>query len=226
MRAVNSFARATPWLHTVLYAYATYGVLLFAGLLVTGWWMARRTADPSRVAAALWAGAGTLVAVGLNQPIVDTVAEPRPYTAMPGLLVLAQRGTDFSFPSDHATMAGAVAAGLVLVNRRLGALATGAAGAIAFARVYIAAHYPHDVLAGLLLGAAITLGGWWLLHTPLTRLIQTLGRTRLGPLVQTHRPANPPPSPTQGPTQGCLPGPPPWASPRPGVPATRPPRSR
>ncbi len=57
-------------------------------------------------------------------------------------------------------MAGAVAAGLWLLDRRLGAVATLSALVMAFARVYIAAHYPHDVLVGLAFGAAVALVGW------------------------------------------------------------------
>jgi membrane-associated phospholipid phosphatase len=84
----------------------------------------------------------TLLAVAVNQPIVAAVHEARPYTTHPGILVLAHRSTDFSFPSDHAVMAGAVAAGLWFVSRRLGVAATVAAVAMAYSRVYIAAHYP------------------------------------------------------------------------------------
>jgi hypothetical protein len=38
---VNDFARSTGWLHAPMLAYATYGVVLFAGLLLAGWWIAR-----------------------------------------------------------------------------------------------------------------------------------------------------------------------------------------
>jgi membrane-associated phospholipid phosphatase len=50
---------------------------------------------------------------------------------------------DPAFPSDHAVMAGAVAAGLWLVSRRLGVLTTVAA--------VVMAAGPADVLAGLVL---------------------------------------------------------------------------
>jgi undecaprenyl-diphosphatase len=81
-------------------------------------------------------------------------------------------------------MAGAVAAGVMLVSRGVLAwLAVLAALAIAFARVYIGAHYPHDVAAGLLLGAVITLVGWWALRGVLTRLVAWLAGTRLRPLL-------------------------------------------
>ena len=184
---INDFARHTGWLHTPLLDYADYGVVLFGFLLVAGWWLARH--DSSRtMAAALWAGAGTLVAVGLNQPLVHHFHEARPYTDHPHIFVLATRSTDFSFPSDHSVMAGAVAAGLWLVDRRLAIVATVAAVLMAFARVYIAAHYPHDVLAGLAVGAAVVLLGWLLLARPLTWLVDRLARTALRPLV-TDRPA-------------------------------------
>ncbi|MGV9807341.1 phosphatase PAP2 family protein [Micromonospora chersina] len=91
--------------------------------------MARRAGDG--MPAAVWAPAGMLLAVAVNQPIVSAVHEPRPYTTLSGILVLADRSPDPSFPSDHATMAGAVAAGLLLVSWRLGLLAVAAAAAAA-----------------------------------------------------------------------------------------------
>src|SRR2546430_14655888 len=135
LTAINHFARATGWLHPAMVAYAGYGVVVFALLLVAGWWLARRSGQPRVMAAALCAGAATLLAVAINQPIVGAVARARPYTAHPGLLVLAHRSADFSFPSDHATMAGAAALGLWLVSPWLGALAAVAAGAYAGFRV-------------------------------------------------------------------------------------------
>ena len=94
---------------------------------------------------------------------------------------LADPTRDFSFPSDHAVMAGAVAAGLLLVSRRLGLLAVVAALVMAFARVYIAAHYPWDVIAGLGLGAAVVVLGWVLLGR---RLLALTGWLRSRPGVR------------------------------------------
>src|SRR3954464_8134811 len=181
---VNALARATSWLHSLVVAYADFGVVVFALLLVAGWWMARRSGEPQRVAAAVCAGAATLLAVAINQPIVNAVHEARPYTAHPGILVLATRSADFSFPSDHAVMAGAVALGLVFVSRGLAALATVAALVMAFARVYIAAHYPGDVIVGLVLGAGVALVVYLVAHTGLARVVGAGSRSRrLRPLV-------------------------------------------
>jgi membrane-associated phospholipid phosphatase len=173
--AINSFARNTTWLHTPALAYATYGMALFAVLLAAGVVISRHA--PSAVlAAAGWACLATLIAVGLNQPLGHLFAEARPYVTHPHMLRLAGFTTDFSFPSDHAVMGGAVAAGLLLINRRLGLFACVAAALLAFARVYIGAHYPWDVLAGLAFGASVTLLGWLLLRHPLTALTSWLRR--------------------------------------------------
>lgn len=167
--AINSFARATGWLHGPVLAYANDGVALFALLLFVGLLLVR-TDDSRSLAAAGWACLAAPIAVAVNQPVGNAVAEARPYTTHDHLLVLATRSADFSFPSDHAVMAGAVAAGLLLVSRRLGLLVAAAALLMAFARVYIGAHYPWDVAAGLLLGAGVCMLGWAALAGPLTRL--------------------------------------------------------
>lgn len=180
---VNAFAQATGWLHAPVRGWAEYGVAAFALLLLAGWWLARRSGESTRVAAALWAPMGMLLAIGLNQPLGHAVAEPRPYTVLPHVLLLVPRTTDFAFPSDHAVMAGAVAAGLWWVDRRLGIVATIAAVLMAFARVYVGAHYPGDVLVGLALGALVTAMGLVVVRPLLVRLVRALGRTRLGPLL-------------------------------------------
>ena len=183
--SVNDFARSTRWLHGPLVLYAGYGLVVFAGLLVAGWWIARKAGDPARMAAALWAPAGILLALAVNQPIVAAVNESRPYASLPDILVLATPTTDPGFPSDHAMVAGAVTAGLFLVDRRLGWVTAAAAALMAFSRVYIAAHYPLDVVVGLLLGAAVSLAGYFLVRRVLLRMVLALQDTRLRPLFTT-----------------------------------------
>jgi membrane-associated phospholipid phosphatase len=184
---LNSFARATPWLHAAFRDYAEYGIVLFAAVLVWSWWRSRSSGDLKAVAAALWAPAGTLVAVGLNQPLGNWVREPRPYTSLQHVEVLVARSSDFSFPSDHAVMAGAVAAGVWLASRRLGRLTAVAAVLMAFTRVYVGAHYPGDVAVGLLFGAAVTVIGYLLLRRMLelvvTRLADTPASVLLTPRI-------------------------------------------
>lgn len=185
-RAVNHLARATPWLHAPARLFAQDGIVLFAALLLLSWWWARRSGDPRRVAAALWAPAGALVALGANQLLVAAFAEPRPFTVVPDALVLVSRSTDASFPSDHAVMAGAVAMGLALAHGRHALAWTGAGLAVLMAatRVYVGAHFPLDVVAGLLVGAAIALASYRLVGPVAVRLVEAVARTPVRALVR------------------------------------------
>lgn len=184
---INAFARATPWLQGPMLDVAEYGVVGFVVLLGAGWWLARRSDDASRQAAALWAPIGTLLAVAVNQPLAALIGEPRPVVAAPGAFILLPGAGDPGMPSDHATMAGAVTLGLFLVSRRLGAVAVAASVLLAFSRVYVGAHFPLDVLVGLLTGAAISLLGFVLVRTWLIRGVRAAERTRLRPLLTAGR---------------------------------------
>jgi membrane-associated phospholipid phosphatase len=175
---VNEFARDTPWLHPFMTGYADYGIAVFVALLLAGWWIARRSRDLRVTAAAVWAPLGALLALAINQPIVAVIDEARPYAVLSNIVVLAHRTSDPSFPSD-AVLAGAVAGGLWLVNRRLGAVAVLAAAVMAFARVYLGAHYVHDVLVGLALGATFSGLGFLATRPVLVWLLGRAEDTRL-----------------------------------------------
>jgi membrane-associated phospholipid phosphatase len=152
--------------------YANYGLGVFALLLLSAWLVARHSKDPlTNTAAAIWAGVASAVALAVNQPIGSFFNRARPYATLSNVHILLDKTTDVSFPSDHATVAGAVAAGLFLANRKLGIVAIIAALAMAFARVYAGVHYPGDVVAGLLLGAFVA------------TLLRSLGRRVITPLL-------------------------------------------
>ena len=60
-----------------------------------------------------------------------------------------------SFPSGHAASAVAYATGVAIVLPEAGVGLTVAAGLVAYSRVHTGVHYPIDVIAGSLTGAAL-----------------------------------------------------------------------
>jgi undecaprenyl-diphosphatase len=118
-----------------------------------------------------WRGALTLVlAVVSTQIAVDlikTIVErPRP-----GLNGRVAEASGFSFPSAHSATGMALYATLTLVAARgchgplraaIIAAGAGLVVAIGLSRVLVAAHYPIDVFAGWLTGAALIAASWLL----------------------------------------------------------------
>ncbi|MGH7691142.1 MAG: phosphatase PAP2 family protein [Candidatus Dormibacteria bacterium] len=180
---LNQISRHTDWAHGMAAVYAgVVGILVLAALLVLGWLLARGQ-SPRQVAAALSAGVATVVVFILNQPLKHLIAEPRPYETLHHVLVLVGRETSYSMPSDHAVIAGSAIAGILLYNRRLGLLAALAGLALAFDRVYVGAHYPADVMVGLVLGAVVALVICRLLTPPLDATLRVIAKTPLRGLV-------------------------------------------
>ena len=184
-RSVNEFARDTGWAHGVLANYANWaGLVLLALLLVAGWLLGRRRPEAPRLTAtAFLVGVGAVLALAANQAIGPAVARTRPCHALAHVEVLLHCASDSSFPSDHAMIAGAFAAGLLLLNRRLGLIATLVALLLAFARVYVGVHYPSDVAGGLAIGAAIGTLIVLALRPATAAVALRLARTPLRPLI-------------------------------------------
>ncbi len=182
-RWINRLADHTAWAHSLARFFADYGVGLFALLLLAAYLDARRAGNHRALAGSVWAGGAALVALELAQIIGGAIDRARPYTTLANVHTLVDRSTDFSFPSDHATMAGAVGVGLLLVNRRWGVIAAVAAVAMAFTRVYVGAHYLSDVVAGLALGGVVAVVGHRLVVPLLERLVGRLVRSPARPLL-------------------------------------------
>lgn len=156
-RAVNRFADRTGWAHPLFREYATKGIVLFALLMLAGWWLARRDNDTVAMAKVLLTAPAVLLALGGAQILGHAVGRMRPFATLHNVHTLVPHAADFSFPSDHATATGAIAIGLLLARRSLGGVTIVLAMGMAFARVYVGVHYPGDVAAGLLLGGAAAL---------------------------------------------------------------------
>ncbi|MFJ6124370.1 phosphatase PAP2 family protein [Streptomyces griseoviridis] len=176
---VDAAHRAPSWLDGLASAYSTYGLALFAVLMVIGWWRARDQ-DARRAVLALAAPALTVIAFAVSTGLKQVVREDRPCRSLRVITLEACPAPgDWSFPSNHATLAAAAAVALWFVSVRLGAVATVAALAMALSRVWVGAHYPHDSLAGLAVGALVAL--------PLARAVSRHALTAAGFLGRTAR---------------------------------------
>ncbi|WP_435058953.1 phosphatase PAP2 family protein [Streptomyces sp. bgisy060] len=191
---INGLAKAAPpWLDRVMEFVGEYGIVLAMVLLVLWcWWSVRRRGTPddsvSAVAGLVWAPLAAGIALLVNIPIRGFVERPRPFVDHQGLDVLVDGKTDFSFVSDHATLAMALGVGVFVAHRRFGLAAIGLALAEGFARVYMGVHYPTDVIGGLALGTAVALLLAPLALALLTPLVAAVARSdRGGRLVRSRR---------------------------------------
>ncbi|WP_110945751.1 phosphatase PAP2 family protein [Streptomyces avicenniae] len=158
-----------------------YGIpLALVALVCWAWFLVRRHADAATaVAGLLWAGIAAGVARLVNIPIADFVARPRPFVDHPGeLTVLVEGKGGWSFVSDHASAAMAVAIALFLVHRGVGLVALALALCQGFTRVFVGVHYPSDVIGGFALGMAVALLLAPAAMAVLTPLVRGAGRTR------------------------------------------------
>ena len=88
--------------------------------------------------------------------IKKAVLRPRPWAGLnPDLVnhLVAQRGREFSFPSNHAANMSALAMVFSAIYSRYKYLFWMIAGIVIFSRVYIGVHYPSDVILGCILGS-------------------------------------------------------------------------
>jgi undecaprenyl-diphosphatase len=180
---VTHLAQRSPgWLDSAVSFFSTYGLAVFAALLVAAWWRAR-AAGPTKTAIALAAPLVVVVAFLADDAFKSVVREQRPCQTLHTVTLEACPSLgDWSFPSNHAAIAGAVAVAILFADRRLAAVAGIAAVLMAVSRVWVGVHYPHDALTGLVVGAAVA----WPLMVAARRgapLVERLADTRLRPLV-------------------------------------------
>ncbi|MFI6898810.1 phosphatase PAP2 family protein [Streptomyces sp. NPDC050256] len=180
---VTELAQRSPAaLDSVVRVWSDYGLALFALLMLASWWRSR-PADPARTAMALCTPLVVVAAYLANDLVKSVFHEQRPCRTLHVVTVEACPAPgDWSFPSNHAAIAAAAATAVWLTGRRIGAVAVAAALLMGASRVWIGAHYPHDVVIGLLTGALVA----WPLTVAARRCAPAVVRlrgSRLRPLV-------------------------------------------
>ncbi|WP_240134251.1 phosphatase PAP2 family protein [Streptomyces sp. MUM 178J] len=188
-RDITDFAHTTPaWVQQFAEIFTDAGLLLFAVLFVVAWRRARH-ADARAFAVAVLAPLATAVGYVVSESLKSLVDEERPCRTVAeaaGSLATCPPYGDWSFPSNHSAIAGAAAAAIVLawpLRLRIALLTAPLALLMAFSRVFVGVHYPHDVAVGLLLGAAVAAGCVMALAGPAAALTTTMRTSRAGIVV-------------------------------------------
>lgn len=148
---LNAPAHPGAWLVHSVVALANSPVVVAPSLLVALWiW-----GVPGRRGALLAVAGALLVGQGFNQLLGLLWFDPRPFMIPVGRTMLAHTA-DNGFPSDHATLVWALGAGLLLTGAapRWGMAVCVYGCAVAWSRVWLGIHFPVDMLASALVGAA------------------------------------------------------------------------
>ncbi|WP_328770835.1 phosphatase PAP2 family protein [Streptomyces sp. NBC_00286] len=153
---ISDVAHGSPtWVQHLAELWTEAGLLLYGVLFLVAWWRRRRS-ETGAFAVAVLAPLATAVAYVCSELLKSVIDEERPCRAAVGAtapLVDCPPHGDWSFPSNHATIAGAATVALALTWRGILWLTTPMALLMAFSRVFVGVHYPRDTVAGLVLGA-------------------------------------------------------------------------
>ncbi|WP_428962613.1 phosphatase PAP2 family protein [Micromonospora fluostatini] len=193
-RHVVEFADANPPPVQWFMGHFTEASIILLGLL---WLLAawrRLGGGPRDRALVLVTPVLVVLAYGGSEGLKVLADQDRPCRLLTDLAIVADHCPptgDWSFPSNHSTIAGALAAATLLLHRRLGWYAVPLAALAAFSRVYVGVHYPHDVVAGVLLGAVVVTAFTPLLTIPVADVLRRRTRRTEQPVPTRTDPARP-----------------------------------
>jgi undecaprenyl-diphosphatase len=159
--AINDLAGHVSVADRIMEFGANYGVYLVVGIVVLSWFIHRGN-DEDRRLAFYTAVVSMAVALLIAKILQHYYVHPRPFVARHDVELLVSHAPDASFPSEHATGAFALAAGIGLYRARFGFVLLVLAMWIAFARVFVGIHYPGDVAGGAAIGILVALMIWYL----------------------------------------------------------------
>jgi undecaprenyl-diphosphatase len=155
-------------------AWAIFVLVAVAGGL---WLLARPGGSLRWKLAAASAALSAVIGLAVNAALGSLWYDTRPFVGHPAQTVLLIRhGPDNGFPSEHATVAFAVAFAVVAFSRPLGALLVVGAAAIALDRIFVGVHYPADLLASLGVGLCSALLVTTMGRPYVTRVVRLISR--------------------------------------------------
>lgn len=165
-RQINNMAGRDPSLDALGIFLATYliwiiGIVAIAPPIVFGlrhrWFrMTKRdTAEEAKRAAMALHAAATVVLALVGNYLFSLLVffRPRPFVTLFDVHKLVDvSGAYKSFPSDHTSLAFAIAFSVLFFRPFTGAILLLSAAMVGIGRVFVGVHYPADIIAGVLVG--------------------------------------------------------------------------
>ena len=157
--------------------FNSYAILVLAAAAAVLWLLARPGGSPRLKLATAGAAASAVLAIVANAVLGKIWYQDRPFVDHPRQTVLvAHHAANNAFPSDHASVAFAIAFAVLLLAWRLGIAFLLLALAIGVGRIFEGVHYPSDILASLLVGLGAALVVVVLGRRPLEWAVRQLSR--------------------------------------------------
>ena len=154
---LNAAAGRFSWLDSTMIFLAEYSIYILAlGVLVM---LTRKppVTIRNREMAIVALGSAIVARAGVTEIVRWLYYHPRPYWALENVNLLLGQNLNGSFPSGHTMFAFALATGVYLYDKRAGKWFYALAVVMGIARVFVGAHWPYDILGGIVLGVLTTL---------------------------------------------------------------------
>lgn len=175
--SIYSYAFKNVWLDGLIIFFAAYWEYIVPIVLLFYLWspkIARVELKSRAIIVGMSLFSAVIARFGIASLIRYFYPRQRPFVFEGLDTLISQNPLEASFPSGHATFFMAIAIYLLLAgNKKLGWFIFASAIFIGIARVGAAIHWPSDVIAGWILGAAVS----WIVFKLSRRYIRLSSRT-------------------------------------------------
>lgn len=143
-QAINNLSNRNIFFDKLFIYYTEFGLCIMVFSIILFWWLRSDRDNARHKAIKCWTA--TVMALMTNQVIILFIDRVRPYNDNITNLII-KNNPDPSFPSDHTTVAFAIAFILILKKDKYSKIYLSLAILMGFTRIYVGTHYITDVIA-------------------------------------------------------------------------------
>jgi undecaprenyl-diphosphatase len=165
--ALNGATRGHGTAQAIVKDFDAWAIFVLAAAVAALWLIARPGGSTRPKMATASAVVSAVLALGVNAALGEAWYHDRPFVTHrpPRTVLLVHHGADNGFPSEHASVAFAIAFAVLAFYPAFGFLLLVGAVLIGLDRIFVGVHYPSDVGASFLVGLGSAL------------VVTTVGRT-------------------------------------------------